>query len=232
MRANTEESEAVAGPKRIVIVDDHPLLAFGLRAELQRSGADVEMLDPEVGPERLVEAIGSRRPDCAVLDLGLPFAGGGPMLIAPLAAASVRIVVLTGETERGLLARSSGLGAAAVLSKSEPLPEIVDVILRVAGGQEVRPWQRAELASELQRLEDEERLLRAPFAELSPREQEVLAGLMAGHGPSALAERNYVSVATIRTQIRSVLRKLGVSSQLEAVTLAHRNQWSPGVERA
>ena len=232
MRATTHENETptVAGTTRIVIIDDHPLLATGLRAELERSGAEVEMVDPAVGPERVLESIESRQPDCAVVDLGLPFEGGGPVLIAPLVRASIRVVVLTGESERRLLARSSGEGASAVLSKSEPLADIVDVIIRVAGGQEVRPWQRMELASELQRLQDEQFQLRAPFAELSPREQEVLAGLMQGHGPSALAERNFVSVATIRTQIRSVLRKLGVSSQLEAVTLAHRNRWHPGSE--
>jgi DNA-binding NarL/FixJ family response regulator len=49
---------------------------------------------------------------------------------------------------------------------------------------------------------------------------------MEGNSPTALAEQSYVSVATIRNQIRSVLRKLGVSSQLEAVTLAHRNRWN------
>lgn len=229
MRATTHENETltVTDTTRIVIVDDHPLLATGLRAELERSGAEVEMVDPTLGPERVLQAIESRPPDCAVVDLGLPFTGGGPVLIGPLVAASIRVVILTGESERRLLARSSGEGAAAVLSKSEPLAEIVDVILRVAGGQDVRPWQRVELASELQRMRDEQQQLRAPFAELSRREQEVLAGLMEGNAPSVLAEQNFVSVATIRTQIRSVLRKLGVSSQLEAVTLAHRNRWRP-----
>ncbi|MDH3679715.1 MAG: response regulator transcription factor [Acidimicrobiia bacterium] len=212
--------------RRIVIVDDHPLLAIGLRAELERAGAEVELPDPTVGPDQLVDSISSRRPDCAVIDLGLPFDGGGSALIGPLVAEAIRVVILTGETERQALAHSSGEGAEVVLSKSEPLVDIVETILGVAGGQTVRPRQREELSVELHRLEAEQNRRHAPFSDLSPREQQVLAGLMSGHGPAALAERHYVSVATIRAQVRSVLRKLGVSSQLEAVVLAHRNQWS------
>jgi DNA-binding NarL/FixJ family response regulator len=206
--------------RRIVIVDDHPLLASGLRGELQASRTEVELLDPLAGAQELVEAISRRRPDCAVVDLGLPFTGGGSALIGPLAAEAIRVVVLTGQTERRLWAASLGQGAALVISKSEPLADIVETILGVAGGQAVRPRQRAELLAELNRRHD-------PFTDLSPREQQVLAGLMSGHGATVLAERHYVSVATIRAQIRSVLGKLGVSSQLEAVVQAYRNGWTP-----
>jgi DNA-binding NarL/FixJ family response regulator len=215
-------------PRQIVIVDDHPLLASGLQRELQAQGAGVKLLDPMVGPERVMEAISDCRPDCAVVDLGLPFTGGGSALIGPLVADEIRVVVLTGETERQLLAQSLGDGAEAVICKSEPLADIVETILHVAGGKVVRLGQRTELAAELHRMMADQDLLRAPFAELSPREQQVLAGLMHGYGATALAERHYVSVATIRAQIRSVLSKLGVGSQLEAVVLAYRNRWSLG----
>jgi DNA-binding NarL/FixJ family response regulator len=201
--------------RRIVVVDDHPLLAAGLAGELERSGVEAELLDPLVGPEQLIEALTDRCPDCVVLDLRLPFAGGGLSLIAPLVGGGLRVMVLTGQPEPYLWARSLALGAAAIVSKSEPLADIVEAILRVAGGESVpRSEPSAGRAGR-----------RDPFAELSPREQQVLAGLMKGHAATALAEQHYVSVATIRAQIRSVLAKLGVSSQLEAVALAHRHGW-------
>ncbi|MCP3988849.1 MAG: response regulator transcription factor [Actinomycetia bacterium] len=212
-------------PRRVVIIEDHPLLAAGLQAGLEQSGAEVDLLDPRVGPDQLLNTISSRRPDCVVVDLGLPFSGGGLALIRPLVGATNRVVVLTGEADRQRLARASGEGAEVVLSKAEPLADIVDVILRVANGQVVRAGQQGSLAAELHRYEAEQNKLYAPFAGLSPRERQVLAGLMNGHGPSTLAERHYVSVATIRAQIRSVLGKLGVRSQLEAVVLAHKNRW-------
>ena len=212
--------------RRIVIVDDHPLLATALRKELERSGVGVEQLDPMIGAEQLLEAISSRQPHCAVLDLGLPFPGGGSALIRPLVDQGIRVVVLTGETEQHLLARSSGAGAEAVLSKSEPLNDIVDTILRAADGEAVRTAQQAELAVELHRLMAEQNQRQSPFDGLSLRERQVLAGLMDGVRPSVLAERNYVSVSTVRTQVKGLLCKLGVSSQLEAVAMAHRSRWS------
>ena len=213
--------------RRILVVDDHPLLATALARELTGIGADVEVVDPTVGTDAVVAAVTKAEPTCAVVDLGLPLEGGGIALIGPLTEARVPVVVLTGETEPEILARAVQSGALAVLSKAEPLNEIVDAIGRAADGQPVRAWQQAELTAELRRLVADQEARRAPFAKLSRREREILAGLIDGHGPAALAERDYVSVATVRTQIKSLLRKLGVGSQLEAVALANRLGWAP-----
>ncbi|MEM9566220.1 MAG: response regulator transcription factor [Actinomycetota bacterium] len=216
---------------RVVIVDDHPLLAAGLQGQLERSGATVHLVDPTArasrDPEVIVATVADVGPDCAVVDLGLPIAGGGTALIGPLVDRAVPVAVLTGETDRRLLARTVGLGASAVLGKSEPLSDIVDTILRLAAGEAVQTRLLAEFRAERQRLDAEDGQRLAPFAGLSPREQQVLAGLMQGQAPALLAEQNFVSVATVRTQIKSLLRKLGVGSQLEAVALANRCHWRP-----
>ena len=211
--------------RRILVVDDHPLLAMALARELGGLGVEVETIDPYRGGEAVVAAVIEAEPTCAVLDLGLPVDGGGVALIEPLTDAGVSVVVLTGETEPEILAVALHRGAAAVLSKTEPLGEIVDAILRAADGQPVRSRQRDELAAELRRVTADREARQAPFAKLSRRERQILAGLVDGQGPAALAERDYVSVATVRTQIKSLLRKLGVGSQLEAVALANRLGW-------
>ena len=211
--------------RRITIIDDHPLLATGLEAELGRAGVEVQLLDPAVGPDQLLDTVRVRRPDCVVLDLGLPFPGGGATLIGPLVEQRIRVMVLTGQSELHLWARSLGLGAEVVVSKAEPLVDIVDTILQVAAGHAVRARQRAELMAEHGWITD-------PFGELSPREQQVLAGLMQGHAAATLAEQHFVSLATIRAQIRSLLTKLGVSSQLEAVALAYQCRWNVGERQA
>lgn len=213
--------------RRITLIDDHPLLAAGLRTDLEKAEAEVTLLDPTVGAETLLETVPDTEPDCVVVDLGMPLPGGGASLIGPIVEQGYRVLVLTGEIDRQLLARSSAAGAEAVLSKSEPLNEIVDTILQVAGGQSVRAAQRSELAEEFRRSVVERQEREAPFAGLTPREEQVLAGLMDGQAPSALAEQNYVSVATVRTQIKNLLGKLGVSSQLQAVAMANRSRWSP-----
>lgn len=217
--------------RRITLIDDHPLLAAALRSDLEQSGAEVDVLDPTMGIDALVASVDDGQPDCVVVDLGMPIPGGGSSLIGPLVNNDHRVLILTGETETQLLARSSAAGAEAVLSKAEPLNEIVDTILQVAGGQSVRAAQKSQLAEEFRRIVAEQEAREAPFAELTPREQEVLAGLMDGQAPAMLAEQNYVSVATVRTQIKNLLGKLGVSSQLQAVAMANRSRWSPKAEK-
>lgn len=214
---------------RAVVVDDHPLLAFGLGAELERAGVATE-LAPLLSPAELVDWIGERSPDCLVVDLGLPIEGGGLALIGPAAARGVRVAVLTGETDLELWARCVVRGAEVVLAKSEPMADLVDAIVAVCAREPVRPQQRAHLLTEARRLEGERKRRLAPFGMLSRRERAVLGGLMDGHGPAQLAERDFVSVQTVRSQIKSVLRKLDARSQLEAVARAHACGWSPEVD--
>jgi len=65
------------------------------------------------------------------------------------------------------------------------------------------------------------------FERLSPREQNVLLSLMKGSTAREIADKDCVSLATVRSQIRSIISKLGVSSQLAAVVLAYQSGW-PG----
>ncbi len=69
------------------------------------------------------------------------------------------------------------------------------------------------------------------FQRLSPREQEVLFALMKGRTAREICEREYLSMPTVRSQIHSILSKLGVNTQLAAVVLAYRNGWLPESER-
>lgn len=65
------------------------------------------------------------------------------------------------------------------------------------------------------------------FEKLSPREQNVLVKLMGGATARQICDEDYVSLPTVRTQIRAITSKLGVSSQLGAVVLAYQSGWRP-----
>jgi two-component system, NarL family, nitrate/nitrite response regulator NarL len=67
----------------------------------------------------------------------------------------------------------------------------------------------------------------AGFERLSRKERDVLSALMRGETAQQISHECYVSLPTVRSQIRSILVKLGVSSQLAAVVLAYRSGW-PG----
>ena len=87
------------------------------------------------------------------------------------------------------------------------------------------PSQRRELQAVLAERRNRLAELRAPFDQLTPREEVVLAGLVRGLSAPCIADEAMVSAATVRTQIRSILLKLGVHSQLAAVSLARRARW-------
>jgi DNA-binding NarL/FixJ family response regulator len=64
------------------------------------------------------------------------------------------------------------------------------------------------------------------FARLTEREQVVLSELIEGHCAEDIAKAAFVSISTVRSQIKSILQKLGVNSQLAAVAMARRAGWS------
>ena len=211
--------------RHLIVVDDHPLLQAGLVRQLTRAGTVAE--PAELRPrDELVAWIIGRGPDGVVLDLGLPYEGGGLGLVEPIVVAGITVVVLTGTEDPQLWADCLAAGAAVVLAKSEPMVDVVDAVRRACAGEAVRPQQRATLAAESRRRAQAQQERVGVFDALSPREREVLAGLMEGHGPPELAARHVVSIKTVRTQVQSVLRKLGVRSQLEAVACAHRAGWT------
>lgn len=168
-------------------------------------------------------------PVLVLLDLELgDRLGSGLDLIRPLTETGARVVIMTGVTDRPRLAACVEAGAIGIISKTDGFDELVDAIRRAADGEQIlSERQRQDLLADLrsQRQADSARL--APFEALTAREQAVLAGLVAGESAETIAAKSYVSLSTVRTQIRSVLQKLGVNSQLTAVAFAREAGWPP-----
>ena len=210
---------------RVALVDDHRFLAQTLAVALQDAGYEAVLVDPA---DDVVRRVGQWQAAVVLLDLGLAGAEGavdGDELI-PALAARHGVVVLTAETDRARWGRCLLAGARGVLSKSVPLEDIVQAVARAARGEPVGDeTTRAGLlrAADRERADRREQL--APFRRLTPREEQVLAALLEGEAAGAIAAREVVSEATVRSHIRSVLLKLGVASQLQAVARARRAGW-------
>lgn len=208
----------------VIIVDDHVLLGLGLESQLRAAGVDVKIAELRP-PEELVQWVISQGADLVVLDLGLPYTGGGASLVKPFFDSGTAVLVLTGEKPSSTWGDCLSAGALDVISKGSSLKSIVESILRACDGLGASAQTRLRLVEEAQgdrRLRSE---ALAPFTTLSTRESIVLRGLVGGHSLDALASRDFVAVATVRTQVKSILRKLRVRSQLEAVALAHKSGW-------
>ena len=201
----------------VLIVDDHPLTREALSALLTQHGFSVvgQAADGE-------EAIGLARrlqPRLVLLDLSMPGLSGLDALPRLREAApTCEVVVLTASgTEENLLSAIRG-GAAGYLLKSEPPGRIAEFLRGVAQGE-------AALSGEIaRRLLDEVRsggrrsgvpdtIARA----LSAREVEVLLLLDEHLGTDQIARRLFISEHTVRSHVKSLLRKLGVSSRREAL---------------
>ena len=210
----------------VLIVEDHELLAGTMAMALRQQGFDVHAAAGP-SPDDGVEAARRLVPVLVLLDLELgPPLGSGLDLVRPLVDAGARVVMVTGVTDRARLGACIEAGAAGVVSKGAEFTALMETVKRAADGVALlREDERQALLDEARRRRraDHDRL--APFATLSPREQAVLRRLMAGESADTIAERSFVSLATVRSQIRAILLKLGVNSQLAAVALARQAGW-------
>ena len=212
---------------RALIIEDHALIAHGLAIALQAEGLRTRITTGPTTDDVLDEAR-AFRPDVVLLDLQLEGEiGSGVPLIGPLVALDAAVVVVTGVRDRVALGECLEAGAAALVSKSDPFDQLVDLVLRVARGGQIRHKDQDAILDALQIHRKRAREQSAPFERLTPKESYVLGRLIDGLRAEAIAEASFVSITTVRSQIRSILQKLGVSSQLAAVAMARDADWSP-----
>lgn len=211
---------------RVTIVEDHALFAEALDVALTLEGHEVhrvEIDDPAASPERLLAAVLRTSPDVVLLDLCLGPTTHGGRLIRPLSQEGVAVVVVTGSVDRAGWGECLFHGARTVLPKSTPLNSILASIRMVREGHSVLPLEEREaLLACFQQRRAQEQDSRARLASLTTREREILVEMMNGHQVREIAQESVVSEATVRTQVKSILAKLGVSSQLGAVGMALR----------
>jgi DNA-binding NarL/FixJ family response regulator len=212
--------------ERVLIVDDHPLTRDALSSLLVQGGFDV-VGEAGDGDEAIVLA-GRLQPELVLLDLSMPGLDGVSALPRLRAAApGCEVVVLTASgTEENLLGAIRA-GAAGYLLKSEPPERIVSFLRGVAHGE-------AALSGEVaRRLLDQLRtggrlgggVPHGIADALSAREVEVLLLLDEHLSTDDIAKRLFISEHTVRSHVKSMLRKLGVSSRrdaLEQLALARR----------
>ena len=204
-------------PERVLIVDDHPLTRDALAALLEQQG--FEVVGEAADGEEALAAARRLEPDVVLLDLTMPGMDGLAALprLRDESPASEVVVLTASDAEENLLAAIRA-GASGYLLKTEP-PEQIAAFLRgvvrgeaaLSGGVARRLLDRVREGGRLDGIPDS--ITRA----LSAREVEVLLLLDEHLGTDEIAQRLFISEHTVRSHVKSLLKKLGVSSRREAL---------------
>lgn len=214
---------------RVMLVDDHASflqpLAFMFEQEpdltvVARAESVAE------AREKLRELAGAGlKVDLVLLDLDLPD-GSGTEIVEILRESDPEVLtlILTSSTEREQLAPAIEAGAAGVMHKSAEISAIVDAARRLhAGEQLLSPSEVVEAMRFTGHRRQKEHEAQRIIENLTQREREVLQALAEGLGDREIADRLHVGIGTVRTHMVNILRKLEVSSRLQALLFAARH---------
>jgi DNA-binding NarL/FixJ family response regulator len=207
---------------RVVIVEDHQLVAEGLIA-LLGSYDQLDVVGWVPSATSALDVLDQWQPDVALVDLRLPVERGLDGVVAMRKhRPDVPIVFLSADDSDEAVSGAVEAGAVGYLLKSASGDQVVDAVRRAAAGQTLIPPERLAALLVRRGAIARERARLAQVANLTPREREVLVLLAEGLDNRTIADQLYVEYSTVRTHVRKVLRKLGARTRLEAVVRASR----------
>jgi len=211
---------------RILMIDDHAVLRAGLRMIIESHMGMVVVGEAENRRETLA-SIANEAPDIILLDLDLGDENGLDLLPELIAAVpDARIILLTGLRDPEVQRRAILLGAMGLVSKQKAADTVIRAIEKVYAGE---VWlDRAMIASILN---DRVNSSVAPnqsaetlrIAKLTEREREDIRLIGEGIKNRQIAERMYISEATVRHHLTSIFAKLGVADRFELVIYAFQH---------
>jgi DNA-binding NarL/FixJ family response regulator len=210
-------------PTRVLIVQDHPLLASAI-ARILESEDDLTVAGIARGGREAALMAAREKPTVVLMDFRLPDASG------PAAAAGIKLAAPSSavvfhsadETETSLL-DAIDAGAIAYLTKSATADQIVDAVRKAAVGEVLIPVELfAKAIARQHRVVTDEQARRKLGAQFTPRELEVLHLLAQGHDTATLASVLNIAPHTVEWHVRHVIEKLKVHSKLQAVVAAAR----------
>jgi DNA-binding NarL/FixJ family response regulator len=196
---------------KLVIIDDHEALREGLQVLLGQGGMEVVGVAGNVAAG--VDVVDQTEPDIAIVDIRLPDGSGIDLTKILLGRRpGLGVILYTGDSDADLLYEGLDSGARGYALKAGSMEELLAAIARVAdGGSYVDP-----------RLD---RILLSPRAtarlpQLSPRERQIMHLMAEGLTAEAIGNKLVVSVETVRTHVRNVIRKLQARNRVHAIAVA------------
>jgi DNA-binding NarL/FixJ family response regulator len=219
---------SLSTPIRVLIVDDHPTLLWGLERLLASQAPEMQVLAVASSLQECLSLAQLHSPDLVLLDLALGELSGLDA-IGPLTVGGARVLVLTGERSQEPLDRAVQLGARGVLRKDAAADTVLKAVRKVHAGEF---WlDRLTLGRVLEGLRTPPPSARAhPEAQkqatLTQRERAIIEAILDGRGASnkALAARLFISEHTLRNHLSSIYHKLDLGNRMELYVYALKHQ--------
>ncbi|MDX3240389.1 response regulator transcription factor [Streptomyces sp. ME18-1-4] len=196
----------------ILIVDDHPVVRFGLRGVLEAYD-DLRVVGEAGSGDEAIVLAAATRPDVVLMDLRMPGTDGATATARICQEhPGIRVLVLTTYEGDADILPAIEAGATGYLLKDTPIGTLTDAIRAAARGETIlAPPVAARLVTHLQ----------APAGEqLTPREVQVLGLVARGLSNSEIGRQLYIGEATVKTHLLRTFVKLGVNDRTAAVTVA------------
>jgi two-component system, NarL family, nitrate/nitrite response regulator NarL len=205
------------GRIRVLVADDHPLYREAV-VRAVRARPEFELIGQAEDGREALGVIRDSAPDVAVVDVEMPSLGGLDVVRAVNRdALATRMVLLSAHLESDTVFSAVQAGVSAYLSKAWPAERICDALVAVARGEVILPNEiQAGLAAAIRSN------AAGPGVQLTPRERDVLGGLAEGKSAPQIASELHVSPATVKTHLKTLYEKLGVSDRAAAVAESMR----------
>jgi DNA-binding NarL/FixJ family response regulator len=208
---------------RILVVDDHPVFRYGLRAILQ-AAPETELVGEASSAAEAVSLAEACRPDVVLMDLGLPDGDGIEATGRILSAnPGIGILVVTMREDGDAIFAAMRAGARGYILKGADGAETLRAIRAVANGEAIFAPAVARRLIEHFAAAPAVAAPTAPphpFPELTERERDVLALIAQGYTNAIIAERLYLSPKTVRNHVSNVFGKLQVADRAGAIIRA------------
>jgi DNA-binding NarL/FixJ family response regulator len=207
-------------PIRTVIIDDHPVIRYGLREML---GADdgIDIVGELEDLDGLDALLATVDPDIVLLDLELEDTHGVEALrIVREKSPSSRIIIYTSHDEEERIVQAAELGVDGYLLKGCPRKELISAIHSVCdGGTALEASVARKLMHHMNRRSAKEE---EPAVEFSKREQQVLGLMASGKTNKDIGSTLFISESTVKFHVHAILIKLDAGNRTEAVSIANQ----------
>ena len=211
------------GPVRLVLVDDHEMVIEGLKAMLAGFQSKVRIVGQAVGVDQAVKVVESLNPDVVLCDIRMQSSSGLDLCLALRQRDPGRkVVMLSVYDDEQYLFQALRVGAAGYLLKSINSDELVRQLELVRNGETaIDPTLAARAVDTAARLQRDEFWPGARQG-LTQRESEILSHMVTGLSNRGIANRLVIGDETVKSHLRAIYRKLGVSDRTSAVAVALR----------